>query len=478
MDYPTVLLEHPHKISPDEFIPEIIIQQNRREYWFQCPSAGLFQCSITGLVFRMEGQGEVLYRTDLWDRRLLAQVGKRPAGPLFKFTCNKGSVCQLHLPHCEIHSEGGCDFLSVAHVKDDDSMMFINPDETTESHVILNITEFSKYGITKDTEAPPSPIHALVLPFYQLPDVKNNKNYSILCLLLLPKNANLNDVCETRKNRYGDREKYIEVTPNCELIPDQEYTLSTDLPDEQHLINPPEKAKFVDYEIYENYMPTFQLHLKKCFEEVTLHLKEHDGPEKWTSYISLPANNTEGTSTGSFRDYKKLPEKVEKKEKKKVKKALEEKVIKTGERKRKANNIAENDDEEEQPSTSTKPPPRQKRKVQKPSVTNNTEGTSTANNTEGASTGTTIKVSDQLLDTLEELNSEELNTFQWHLTKGVNQFQAIARSKLGNTNRTDTVDVMVQRYCDDAVKVTLAILRKMELNDLAKSLKQKMCSKV
>ena len=71
---------------------------------FQCPSAGLFQCSITGLVFRMEGEGEMLYRTVHWDRRLLSQSGKRPAGPLFMFRCLKGSVSQLHLPHCQMHS--------------------------------------------------------------------------------------------------------------------------------------------------------------------------------------------------------------------------------------------------------------------------------------------------------------------------------------------------------------------------------------
>ncbi|KAL1005079.1 hypothetical protein UPYG_G00054200 [Umbra pygmaea] len=218
-DYPaldsTDLLDHPHMMSPGKFIPEIINQENWRKYRFQCPSAGLFQCRKTGLVFGMKGQGEVLYRTIPWDRKLLAQAGKRPAGPLFEFTCNKGSVCQLHLPHCEIHSEGGCDSLSVAYVKDNDSMMFINPVQIMESHVILNIHGFSEYGITKETNAPPSPIRAVVLLFYELPDV-NNK--SILNILMLPKNVDLGKVCEKRKNREGNREQYIKTNPNCELI--------------------------------------------------------------------------------------------------------------------------------------------------------------------------------------------------------------------------------------------------------------------
>uniref|UniRef100_A0A4W5KE73 FIIND domain-containing protein n=1 Tax=Hucho hucho TaxID=62062 RepID=A0A4W5KE73_9TELE len=158
---------------------------------FQCHHAGLFQCSITGLVFSMEEEAEVLYNTVPWDRGLLSQNGKRPAGPLFKFTCLMGSVCQLHLPHCEINSEGGCDFLSVAHVTDDDSMEFLLPHETTETHVILNITGFCKYGITKEQEAPVSPIRALVLLFYQLPD-DNNK--STLNVLLLPRNVDIDEV--------------------------------------------------------------------------------------------------------------------------------------------------------------------------------------------------------------------------------------------------------------------------------------------
>ncbi|CAB1344208.1 unnamed protein product, partial [Coregonus sp. 'balchen'] len=293
-DYP-LFLEHPHTSSPDEFTPEIHDQDNRREYQFQCPRAGLFQCSITGLVFRMEGEGEVLYRTVPWDRRLLAQSGKRPAGPLFKFTCLKTSVCQLHLPHCEIHSEGGCDFLSVAHVTDDDSMEFLRPHETTETHVILNINGFSKYGITKNMEAPVSPIRGLVLLFYQLPDDTNN---STLNVLLLPRNVDIDEVCKTRRRRNGDREKYIEINPNCRLTPDQEYTLSTDLTDEHHI--DPKEAEFVDYDSYTNYMPTFLLRLKTVVEEVNLLLKEHDGPENerlWNRLVSLPASPTEVKST-------------------------------------------------------------------------------------------------------------------------------------------------------------------------------------
>ncbi|CAB1344227.1 unnamed protein product, partial [Coregonus sp. 'balchen'] len=187
----------PHMRSPENFEPEIYDREDKGAYRFQCLRSGLCQCSITGLVFRMEGEGEVLYRTVPWNRRLLAKRGKRPAGPLFNIDCSQKSVCQLHLPHCEIHSEGGCDFLSVAHETDDDSMEFLRPHETTETHVILNINGFSKYGITKDMEAPVSPIRGLVLLFYQLPDDTNN---STLNVLLLPRNVDIDELIFFWKN--------------------------------------------------------------------------------------------------------------------------------------------------------------------------------------------------------------------------------------------------------------------------------------
>ncbi|CAB1344211.1 unnamed protein product [Coregonus sp. 'balchen'] len=282
-----LLLEHHHMSSPDEFTPEIHDQDNRREYQFLCPSAGLFQCSITGLVFRMEGEGEVLYRTVPWDRRLLAQSGKRPAGPLFRLTCLKGSVCQLHLPHCEIYNSGlPCDFLSVAHVTDE-NMEFIRPHKITETHVIIKIRGFSAYGDVKDEDSPTVPIRALVLLFYKPPVVP--KKRSILNVLLLPRNVVIREVQEEWIRRNEDRNIYIETNSHCQLTPNQEYNLSTDLTDE-YLIKPMD-AEFVDFESYENYIPTFQLFIQTVVEEVNLLLKENGGVVSvWDRLVWLPVS--------------------------------------------------------------------------------------------------------------------------------------------------------------------------------------------
>ncbi|KAK6316442.1 hypothetical protein J4Q44_G00139660 [Coregonus suidteri] len=286
----------PLQAFPDNLETEIY-DESRGAYRFKCPCAGLFPSGVTGLGFGMEGEGEVLYWTVPWDRRLLAQRGKRPAGPLFKFTCLKGSVCQLHLPHCELHSKGGCDFLSVAHVMDD-SLEFIRDVQITDKHVILNITGFSAYGVVKEDDSPTVPIRALVLLFYKPPVVP--KKRSILNVLLLPRNVMIREVQEEWKRRNGDEEIYIETNAHCQLIPKQEYTLSTDLVDE-HQIRPKDAA-FVDFESYENYIPTFQLFLQTVVEQVDLLLKENGGAESvWDRLVWLPVtvSPTEVISTAS-----------------------------------------------------------------------------------------------------------------------------------------------------------------------------------
>ncbi|KAM6962476.1 uncharacterized protein FYW47_008135 [Aplochiton taeniatus] len=114
----------------------------------QCPHAGLFQCSLTGLMFLMEGEGEVLYRTVQWDEGLLSSTGQSLAGPLFSIDCPQKSVCQLHLPHCELPDGGGCESLSVAHVTDD-SVEVVPPLRVTDTHAVVDVTHLSLWGLLK-----------------------------------------------------------------------------------------------------------------------------------------------------------------------------------------------------------------------------------------------------------------------------------------------------------------------------------------
>ncbi|KAK6316341.1 hypothetical protein J4Q44_G00138650 [Coregonus suidteri] len=80
--------------------------------------------------------------------------------------------------------------------------------------------------------------------------------------------------------------------------------------------------------------------------------------------------------------------------------------------------------------------------------------------------------SDLLLNIMEQLASEELKRFQWHLTQGVLKgYPPIPKSRLENGDRMDTVDKMMQTYnlCG-AGTITMAILMKMNQNSLAEVL--------
>ena len=77
-----------------------------------------------------------------------------------------------------------------------------------------------------------------------------------------------------------------------------------------------------------------------------------------------------------------------------------------------------------------------------------------------------------LLKYLDNLGSKDFKRFKWYLwqQEGIGGFKAIPKSRLENKDRTDTVDLMVEKYCEDAIKVTRMILGKIDRNDLVKCL--------
>ncbi|XP_036797423.1 serine/threonine-protein kinase/endoribonuclease IRE1 isoform X2 [Oncorhynchus mykiss] len=84
-------------------------------------------------------------------------------------------------------------------------------------------------------------------------------------------------------------------------------------------------------------------------------------------------------------------------------------------------------------------------------------------------------VPELLLATLDDLGKAEMDKFKWYLRQGVEGFpQLIPVSQLENTDRVDTISKIVGTYQpEDAVKITLEILRKMNQNQLAETLKNK-----
>ncbi|KAL6480978.1 hypothetical protein MHYP_G00090580 [Metynnis hypsauchen] len=80
-------------------------------------------------------------------------------------------------------------------------------------------------------------------------------------------------------------------------------------------------------------------------------------------------------------------------------------------------------------------------------------------------------ITEVLLNTLQNLLEEDLKSFQWHLKNGVEGFPPIQKAHLEKADRHDTVDQMVQKYQHNgAVEITLAILKKMNQNQVADEL--------
>ncbi|XP_067248564.1 NACHT, LRR and PYD domains-containing protein 12-like isoform X1 [Chanodichthys erythropterus] len=80
-------------------------------------------------------------------------------------------------------------------------------------------------------------------------------------------------------------------------------------------------------------------------------------------------------------------------------------------------------------------------------------------------------VKDLLDKSLNELVQAELKKFQWHL---VNDHECISKCEMENADRLDTVDKMVARFGpEEAVKIMVEILKKMNQNNLAEQLENK-----
>ncbi|KAL1276840.1 hypothetical protein QQF64_036463 [Cirrhinus molitorella] len=78
-------------------------------------------------------------------------------------------------------------------------------------------------------------------------------------------------------------------------------------------------------------------------------------------------------------------------------------------------------------------------------------------------------VSEHLLSALDELDTDELKRFKWHLKN----HKGFSAADLEKADAPDAVDLMMKRFTpEEAVKITVDILRKMNLNQVAEELSQ------
>ncbi|KAM4603902.1 NACHT, LRR and PYD domains-containing protein 3-like [Polymixia lowei] len=267
------------------FTPEITTKSANTLHRFKFPGAGVFQCSLTGLVFGVTGEGEVLYRTVQWDESLLHSAGRTPAGLLFNIQCPQRSVNQLHLPHCETTPALLSGSLSVVHITDD-GMSILEPQTITETHVVINVSHLSAFGLIWDYIKRfltlDVPISGQVLLFLGPPNRKQKRKMNVL---LLPRNVPVQEVLSVKVRGQQENDQYIETTSNCCLRKGQRYSLLSN-PEDYEI--QPESAPF-DLNYGPNYHPTFEVVLTTSTEDVTLMVQDQEETKVWRRRVDLTA---------------------------------------------------------------------------------------------------------------------------------------------------------------------------------------------
>ncbi|XP_019208323.1 NACHT, LRR and PYD domains-containing protein 12 isoform X5 [Oreochromis niloticus] len=285
---------------PSSFTPEEQTESTQMSYRFRCPGPGVFQCTLTRLVFVMAQEAELLYRNVQWDESLLQQAGKTAAGPLFNITCSEDAVRQLHLPHCETKEALCVDgLLSVAHIFDD-GMSILKPMRINDTHVIVNVSHLSAFGLiwnfVKKSFKIPEP--GQVLLFLRFKDTVPPK----INVFLLHERIHLSEV----KKQQGSDAKYIETSSDCVLHIGQRYSVHCE---PEGLKIQPNHAEFWN-KLGPNYYPTFEVFLTAKLEVVTLIVKDQDGNEVWRRDVFVPEEDQVSPEDGAHQKTKKEEDKL------------------------------------------------------------------------------------------------------------------------------------------------------------------------
>ncbi|XP_009891631.1 PREDICTED: caspase recruitment domain-containing protein 8-like [Charadrius vociferus] len=150
------------------------------------PEAGTFQCSITGLSFKVKSAVIITYKYSSWTKYLSKghQEMWVPAGPLFHIQVQPGVVEAVHLPHFVCLAEGvDSSLCSIAHFTSG-KMTLERPTRLMAFSAVLENPSFSLLGVLwrKIRSALNSlPVHSVVLIFQQL-----NAANTTLHLYLIP----------------------------------------------------------------------------------------------------------------------------------------------------------------------------------------------------------------------------------------------------------------------------------------------------
>ncbi|KFW00776.1 NACHT, LRR and PYD domains-containing protein 1, partial [Fulmarus glacialis] len=190
-----------------EVVPEITQDffKDRTVYRAHLPGGGIFQCSITGLSFKVESAVTITYRYATWTSHLSEADQEMwvPAGPLFHIEVQPGVVRAVHLPHF-ICLAGGVNpsQCSVAHFKSG-KMTLERPTRVIAFSAILENPSFSLLGVLwrrLRSTLNLLPMHSLVLIFQQLSAANTT-----LHLYLIPDDNSVKQAIEKQEMNWNSK---------------------------------------------------------------------------------------------------------------------------------------------------------------------------------------------------------------------------------------------------------------------------------
>ncbi|XP_039462986.1 uncharacterized protein LOC120436288 [Oreochromis aureus] len=204
----------------------------------------VISCSLTGLVFDMTQEVEVLYRIIQWDQSILQSTGKTAAGPLFEI---KG--CEDSMEPRK--GQNLCEFIFIFF-----------------SSSVPCWAPYWRSGIQ---------LRGQVLLFVRAP--QTGAQTQNLDVFLLPCNVPLHEV-----KAQHPHSAYIPVPSNCKLIKNETYTVLC--PTARKI--QPKKAEF-DMEFGPNYYATFEIRFDVNTEEVTVTVQDQTNEDVWEHDIDMAA---------------------------------------------------------------------------------------------------------------------------------------------------------------------------------------------
>ncbi|NXX22219.1 CARD8 protein, partial [Podargus strigoides] len=251
------------------------------------PGAGVFQCLVTGLGFKVKSAVTITYRYTSWKKHLSEadQEMWLPCGPLFHIKVQPWNVQAVYLPHfvcLEAVDTTGC---SIAHFKSG-NMTLEKPTELIPFSAVLVKPSFSLLGVLwrKFRSTLNSlPMHSLVLIFQQLSAAETT-----LHLYLIPDDNSVKQAIENQEIHWNS--KFIPKPPPLRpLFFGCSYQVTSKNP---VVIMPEEHLPFC-YKSPNEQQLFVEIYIRNIVEDIELIMIDtRDKTEVWRALLRSGRNNS------------------------------------------------------------------------------------------------------------------------------------------------------------------------------------------